>query len=250
MKKIIAIGGGEIGRPGFPVETTRIDKEIIRISGEKRPKLLFLPTASGDSESYAEVVKKHFGRRFGCRVETIFLLRKKNTFSEIRKKVLASDIIYVGGGDTLKMMRCWRELGVDKILREAYEKGIVLSGISAGAICWFSFGNSDSSTRIKKEGLMIKVRGIGLVKILFCPHYDVEKQRRPELKKMMKNTSGVAIAFENCTAIEILDDRFRIIRSKEVAHAYKVYWKNGRYFEKKIPVREKFVGLRTLLVKD
>jgi dipeptidase E len=194
-------------------------------------------------------VKKHFGRRLGYKVEVIFLLRGKNTLSEIRKKIFASDIIYVGGGDTLKMMRCWRELGVDKILREAYEKGIVLSGISAGAICWFSFGNSDSSMRIKKEGSMIKVRGIGLIKILFCPHYDVEKQRRPELKKMMGKTSGVAIALENCTAIEIIDNYFRIIRSKTTANAYKVYWKNGKYFENKIPMQEKFVDLTTLLVK-
>jgi len=64
--KIVAIGGGEIGRPGFPVETTKIDKEIIALTGKKNPRLLFIPTASSDSESYYEVVKKHFGKRLGC----------------------------------------------------------------------------------------------------------------------------------------------------------------------------------------
>ncbi len=183
MQKIVAIGGGEIGRPGFPVETTSIDKEIIFLSGKKRPKLLFIPTASSDSESYFEVVKQHFGKRLGCETDVLYLIKNRQQKNEIEKKILGSDIIYVGGGNTLKMMKIWRKLGVDKMLLKARNKGIVLSGVSAGAICWFSFGLSDSLLFSNKNAPMIRVRGLNFVQHLFCPHYNFEKKRKPELKK-------------------------------------------------------------------
>ena len=147
------------------------------------------------------------------------------------------------------MMKAWRRLGVDKILQEAYKKGIVLSGVSAGAICWFSFGLSDSLLFTKENAPMIKVRGLGFVNSLFSPHYDFEKKRKPELKKMMKKTSGVAIAIENCCAMEIIDDTFRIINSKKTAKAYKVYWKNGKYFEEEILKKKDFLPIRELIIK-
>jgi len=250
MKKIVAIGGGEIGRPGFPVETTSIDKEIISLSGKKKPRLLFIPTASSDSESYFEVVEKHFGKRLGCAIDVLYLLKNKQPQSEIRKKILSSDIIYVGGGNTLKMMKAWRRLGVDKILQDAYKKGIVLSGVSAGAICWFSFGLSDSLLFTKKEAPMIKVRGLSFINSLFSPHYDFEKKRKPELKKMMKKTSGVAIAIENCCAMEIIDDTFRIINSKKTAKAYRVYWKDRKYFEEEISKKKEFLPIKELITKN
>ena len=109
MKKIIAIGGGEIGRR----ETVKIDKEIIKLSGQKRLKLLFVPTASSDSEKYIEVVKKYFGKKLGCLVDVLYLVNRKVSRQEIKDKILNSDIIYVGGGNTLKLMTIWRRLGVD-----------------------------------------------------------------------------------------------------------------------------------------
>lgn len=248
--KIIAIGGGEIGRPGFPIETTSIDKEIISLSNKKKPKLLLIPTASSDSESYFEVVKKHFGKRLECAVDVLYLLKDKQAKDVIEKKILNSDIIYVGGGNTLKMMKVWKKLGVDKILLKAYKKGIVLSGVSAGAICWFSFGNSDSLLFSNKNAPMIKVRGLGFISAFFCPHYDVEKKRKPELKKMMKKTSGVAIAVENCCAIEIVDNNFRIIYSKKTAKAYKVYWKNKKYFKEEIQKKKDFLPIKELIKKN
>src|SRR3989344_5093693 len=134
--KIVAVGGGEIGRPGTSIETEKIDKETIKLSGKKHPKLLFIPTASSDSEGYVEVVKKYFGKRLGCKVDVLRLLKSKPNRREIRKKILGTDIVYVGGGITLKMMAVWRKLGVDSILEVAVRKGIVLSGVSAGAVCW------------------------------------------------------------------------------------------------------------------
>ena len=119
MTKIIAIGGGEIGRPSYPVETTKIDKEIMALSGKKKPRFIFIPTASSDSEGYVKTVKRHFGKRLNCRVDILYLIKEKPSKKEIEKKILNSDIIYVGGGNTLKMMKIWRKYGVDKILKKA-----------------------------------------------------------------------------------------------------------------------------------
>lgn len=249
MKKIIAIGGGEIGRPGFSVETMQIDKEIIRLTGKKKPRLLFIPTASSDSVSYVETVQKHFGQTLGCKIDVLYLIGTDFNTKEIEEKVFGSDIIYVGGGNTLKMMKIWRKIGLDKILKQAYEKGIVLSGVSAGSICWFELGSSDSRKFIDPKADLIKVSGLGFIKALHCPHYDFEKDRKPELKKMMKNTSGIAIAIDNCCAIEIIDDTYRIISSKPNANAYKVYWKANIYHEEVINKEVEFRQLNALLRK-
>jgi len=144
MKKIVAIGGGEIGRPEHSIETLKIDREIIRLSGKKQPKFLFIPTASIDAGDYVKVVNSYFGKKLGCAIDVLYLVNRKTSYQEIKNKILNSDIIYVGGGNTLKMLKLWRKLGVDKILAVAYKKGIVLSGVSAGAICWFKYGHSDS----------------------------------------------------------------------------------------------------------
>ena len=247
--KIVAIGGGEIGRPGFPVETTKIDKEIIRLTGKLKPKILFIPTASSDSEGYAKVVEKHFGTNLGCKVDTLFLLKQKLSRKEIEDKILDADMIYVGGGNTLKMMNVWRKYGVDKLLVKASEKGVVLSGVSAGAICWFRSGSSDSRRFTDPKADLIKVNGINLVPALFCPHYNFEKDRKPDLKRLMRKTSGVAIAIDNCCAIEIIDGTYRIISSKRTANAYKVYWKKNKYYEEMIEKTTALLPLEGLLKK-
>jgi dipeptidase E len=252
--KIIAIGGGEIGRPNknggfYPVETIAIDKEIIKLTGKKNPKLLFIPTASSDSELYCEIVKKYFGNKLGCKTDVLYLIKEKISKKEIEKKVFDSDIIYVGGGNTLKMMRVWKKNGLDKILKQAHEKDIILSGLSAGAICWFKWGNSDSRRFDNPKADSIKVSGLGLINALYCPHYDVEKHRKDGLKKMMKKTSGVAIAVDNCCAIEIIDDKCRIISSKPSANAYKAYWKGNKYYEEVIKKEKELKPLKDLLRK-
>ena len=249
MKKIVAIGGGEIGRPGYPVETTEIDKEIIRLAGKKNPRLLFIPTASADSQSYYEIVKQHFGKDLGCKTDVLYLINKDLSKKEIKKKVFGSDIIYVGGGDTLKMMKIWRKTGTDKILEQAYAKGIVLSGVSAGSISWFRWGNSDSRKSVDSNADFIKVSGLGFIKALNCPHYDFDKERKPGVKKMMKKTAGVAIAIENCCAIEIIDNRYRIISSKASANAYKAYWKADEYHEEAIKKEKELRPISGLLNK-
>lgn len=245
--KIIAIGGGEIGRPGYPVETTEIDKEIIKLTGKKNPKLLFLPTASSDSQGYVDVVRDHFEKRLGCEVDVLYLLNKKVSPEEMRKKIFSSDIIYVGGGNTLKMMNTWRRTGLDKLLQEAGNKGIVLSGVSAGAICWFKDGSSDSRRFTNPNAGLIRVKGLNIIPVLFCPHYDVEVDRKADLKDLMKKTVGIAIAVDNCCAFEIVDERYRIIDTKPTANAYRVYWQNGRFVEEKIEKSNNYTPISDLL---
>lgn len=236
--KIIAIGGGEIGRPGYPVETLSIDREIIRLSGKSRPRLLFIPTASSDSAVYCETAKKHFGRRLGCRVDILYLINKKVSGKEIATRVFNSDIVYVGGGATSKLMRVWRKTGTDEILKQACQKGIVLAGVSAGSICWFRWGASHSKKRLS---------GLGLVNALHCPHYAKEAKRGIGLKSLMNRTPGVAIALDDCCAVEIIGRTYRILSSKPSAKAYKLFWKENRYHEKTIEKKKLFRPLPELL---
>ena len=238
--KIVAVGGGEIGRPGTRIETEKIDRETIKLSGKKHPKLLFIPTASSDSEGYVEVVKKYFGKRLGCKVDVLYLLKRKPSKKEIKNKILGSHIIYVGGGNTLKMMKRWKALGVDRILKEAVRKGIVLSGVSAGAVCWFKYANSDSHQFTNPEAPLIRIRGLGFIPALGCPHYDGDRERKPALKKMMKNTPCVAIALDNCAAIEIVGNKYKIITSRPRAGAYRVFWGRGNFHHERLPSREGF----------
>ena len=136
----------------------------------------------------------------------------------------------MGGGNTLAMMRLWRRLGVDPLLRAAYEKGIVLAGISAGAICWFDAGHSDSmSFYDPRNWEYIRVKGLGLVHGIHCPHYNGRTRgvpRRKDFQEMIGKTGGIGIAIENNCAIEFIDGRlYRVIGSRSNARAYRL-WKN------------------------
>lgn len=235
MQKIVAVGGGKIGWGATPSQVMPISQEIVRLSGKKKPKLIFLPTASSDEKYYVRMVQGHFGGKLGCQVDVLYLHRQKPLFAEIRARVLKADIVYVGGGNTLMMMNRWKKLEVDRVLREAHQKGKVLCGTSAGAICWFRQGNSDSRKYHDPQAGLIKVTGLDFIDALACPHYDAEKDRKPELKKMMKKTRGVAIAIDNCAALEVVGNRCRCFSSKPTAKVYRVYWDKGHYFQNPVP---------------
>lgn len=247
MGKIVAIGGGEIGRLDYPVETTEIDRQIINLTGKSSPKVLLLPTASSDSDLYLETFQKYFGERLGCKTDALCLVKEKPSTQEIEEKIFGSDAVYVGGGNTAKMIRIWRKLGVDEVLRKAHEKGIVLSGLSAGAICWFRYSNSDSRKFKNPAACLIRLQGLGLINAAACPHYDVEEDRKPKLKEIMKRTPGVAIALDNCSALEVVDDSYRILSSRDGACAYKVYWSRGKFYEEVIPIETTYRPLAELL---
>ena len=174
-RAMVAIGGGNIRTRG----TAAIDREIIRLSKKKNPKLLFLPTASSDSERYWRHVQQYFGEFLKCETDVLFLIQDEPSTEQVRAKIRAADIIYVGGGNTLMMMRLWRRMGVDKLLQAAYENGTVLSGISAGAICWFDSGHSDSMAFYNpRTWKYINVKGLGLIRGMLCPHYNSMTDRK------------------------------------------------------------------------
>jgi len=246
MGKIIAIGGGEIR----DLETLPIDKEIVKLTGKKNPKALFIPTASGDAEGYWQTFQKVYGETLRCKPEVLYLIREHLEKSEIEERILSSDLIYVGGGNTLKMLKIWHKNGVDKLLTRAYEKGIVLSGLSAGAICWFRYGCSDSRRFSNPEDAsFMRIKGLNLVNLTVSPHHIREKHRDKGLIKLMKNTPGMAIALDDNCAIEIIDSKYRIISSKKEAGAKKVYYFHGKPHEEKIKPKEDYNPISQLLEK-
>ncbi|HME34362.1 MAG TPA: peptidase E [Candidatus Sulfotelmatobacter sp.] len=246
-KAIVAIGGGNIRTKG----TAAIDREIIRLTRKKNPKLLFIPTASSDAEPYWQHVQEYFGGFLRCKTDVLFLIRERPSKEQIRSKIASADVIYVGGGNTLLMMRIWRRLGVDALLKAAYEKGTVLSGISAGAICWFESGHSDSMSFYNPQHWnYINVKGLGLVQGILCPHYNGRTRgvpRRKDFRDMIRKTGGCGIALENNCALEFIDGRFyRVIRSKPGARAYKVYRAGGEVIARQIRPHDQLAAVETL----
>jgi dipeptidase E len=246
-KAIVAIGGGEIRTRG----TAPIDREIIRLSKKKNPKLLFIPTASSDSERYWKHVQEYFGKFLKCKTDVLFLIKEKPSREKIRRKILSADIIYVGGGNTLQMMRFWRRLGVDRFLKAAYKNGTVLSGISAGAICWFDSGHSDSmSFYSPKRWKYINVRGLGLIKGIHCPHYNSMTRgipRRRHFRHMIRKSGGIGIAIENNCAIEFIDGRFyKVIASKNYSRAYRIYKAGGEVITEQIRREKQLAPVESL----
>ena len=148
------------------------------------------------------------------------------------------------------MMRIWRGLGVDKILKRAYERGIVFAGVSAGAICWFDSGHSNSLFYYnQKNWKYINVKGMGLVKGIFCPHYDgaVGAAKRSEhFSQMIKKTGGMGLAVDNLCAIEVIDDKYKVLSSAPEASAYRVYKKRGRVVSEKIKVTDGMLPISEL----
>ncbi len=245
--KIVAIGGGDLQAEEGPAQTLALDEEILRLTGKARPRLLFLPTASGDAEGYVEAVEQHFGGTLGCRVEALCLAREREARPHWHRQILSANVIYVGGGNTEKMMRIWRRLGLDLLLRAAAEKGVVLSGLSAGAICWFRYGCSSSRRHRRPEADLIRVRTLGLVGATLCPHFDSEGDRRAGLKGIMSRTPGVGLALDDCCALEITGDRYRVLTSRDTARAWRAYWRRGEYHEESLEPTEDWRNLAALL---
>ena len=194
-KNIVAIGGGGFGRSLGSLE---IEKYIISLINKKRAKICFIPTASGDSSLY----KLNFYRAFSkldCITSHIdFFSRTEN----LEEKVLTQDIIYVGGGNTKSMLAVWKEWNLHEILRNAYEKGIVMSGVSAGAICWFNKGITDSYA----EELAI-IDCLGIVEGIACPHFDEEKEREPYVNGVInKEIIKSCFCIEGNCALHVKDN--------------------------------------------
>ncbi len=131
--------------------------------------------------------------------------------------IAAADIVYVGGGNTLRMMKLWRRRGVDRMLMKAAADGTVLAGVSAGAICWCTAGVSDSRSFNAHDGTWpyIAVRGLGLINVLLSPHHDGDPGRGNGLRRLVRTKRLVGVGLDDCAALELVDERFRILSCRD-----------------------------------
>ena len=171
---ILAIGGGAVLSPG-----SRLEHLLLELSGKERPRVAYLPTAAADGEERIALARGVFGRR-DCELDVITLF---GTPDDPVKRVAAADVVYVNGGNTANMLAIWRVHGIDRALREVWERGVVLGGWSAGANCWFE----DSVTDSFGPGLRELGGGLGLLPGSFCPHYDGEPERRPTYTRLVRD---------------------------------------------------------------
>ena len=261
-KKIVAIGGGENGRKMTdgtfaPYETGPMDIEIIKITEKKHPNFLFIahtiPTEEGQ-ENYFETMQRIYGEKYGCECKLLKTtdLTNKQLVNEL---IEWADIIYEGGGNTLDMIALWKETGFDKTLRNAWETGKVMCGVSAGANCWFKECSSDSlQIKFGKDQPLIMVECIGLVDGLFVPHCDAPG-RHDNAKDLLKTSNQIGLSLSNCAALEIIDDKYRLITSDASnygfeAYGLKSYWENGKYIEERINSSIEFKPLSELLSRN
>ena len=243
QEKIVAIGGGKLAEH----ETLKIDQEIVRLTGKRKPNALFIPTASSDSEEYWEFFHAVYGRKLGCRTDVLWLLRETPAPKICREKILSADLIYVGGGNTLKMMRRWRWLGVDKLLRRSLKNGTVLAGLSAGCICWFEWGHSDSMAFYHPEDWdYVRVKGMGFINALGCSHYHAEK-REENFRAMVKRNGDIGLAMDNNCALEVINGKYRVITSQKGVNAYRVHRHRGKVFQEIIEQKKKYEPLEFLV---
>ncbi len=206
--------------------------ELAALTGRKRPRLVYLPTAVGDD---AAACLRWFERCAPLRVEPlvqrVFIdsLTQTRGFDEV---LLAADGIVASGGNTLNQQAIWRAQGIDKVLREAWKRGIVLGGASAGALCWFACGSTDS----RPKALSV-VQGLGLLPGSHCPHYDSEPGRRPQYQALV--ASGELPAGYACDdAAGLLFEGRRLARVLQMApgaQAYRVSRRGGRAVERALP---------------
>ena len=216
--KVITIGGGEISQ----LETLELDYFICSQTDKREPKALFIPTASGDAEGYCKTFQHVYGKQLGCKVD--FLLATKSNFSQqdAIQKILSADLVYVGGGNTQRMLKIWRDYGIDLALRQAGQNGTVLSGLSAGAICWYEAGLSDSDRFSAVEGSswsLKRLEGLGFLPGVFCPHLDKEQRHEP-LLNLVGSSGERAVACDNGAAIFWENGVARVFTSLPRAYAY------------------------------
>ena len=220
-KNIVAIGGGGFGRS---LGELKIEKYITSLVNTKRPKVCFIPTASGDNDLY----KLNFYRAFSklnCITSHIdFFSRTEN----LEKKILNQDIIYVGGGNTKSMLAIWKEWNLNNILKSGYERGIVMSGVSAGAICWFDKGVTDSFA----DKLEI-IDCLGVVRGIACPHYDEEKEREPFVREIINSQRvNSCICIEGNCALHINNDlNYKSINFGSKKKCLKIFKQNSELIE-------------------
>lgn len=216
-RHIVAIGGGGLSRqPDY----LALERYILALTGRSTPRIAFLGTATGDAD--AAIVRFYAACSvLDCRPTHVPLFRRT---VDLRATLLAQDVIYVGGGNTRSMLAAWREWDLPQLLHEAWQAGIVLAGVSAGAICWFEQGVTDSlADRLSPMACL------GFLPGSCCPHYSEEAERRPAYTRLIGSgrvRPGIAIddgAAAHFTGTEL----HGVIAARSQAQAYRVTVQDG-----------------------
>lgn len=229
MGRIVAIGGGDL-QSNFP-----INKYIVEMDKKNSHNFLFVGTASGDAEGYIDNIKSAF-EPLNCQVKALCLTRKEYAQTDIDELLEWADLIYVGGGDTFSMIEIWRKYGLDKKLLEVYTKDTaILTGISAGAMCWFDCGHSNSEVfwvdGVMQYGWVEQL--LNIHPYAYCPHYE---ERVESFDKMIteKNISGLAMEVD--TAFIEENGKIKYIKCNEGSNAYILKKVNGTVVKEKLEV--------------
>lgn len=222
-RKIFIMGG---------VYGTSAIRYMAQLTGKPRPKLLYLPTASADSQAgIINWYKACATLEVTPLVQESFIAssRQDRSWDEV---LLSVDGIVASGGNTLNQQAIWKAQGIDEVLRRAWDQGIVLGGASAGSLCWFDEGTTDS----RPKALSI-VKGLGFIPTSHCPHYDAEKDRRPLYMKLVASGEmKPGYACDNNAGIYFEDTQVkRVVRTTPDAKAFFVDRVNGQAVERELP---------------
>jgi peptidase E len=226
-QQIIAMGGG-----GFSMEPENLalDRYILAASGVPNPKVCFLPTASGDAQSYIDRFYAAF-TTLPCTPSHLSLFQPHT--ADIPAFLLEQNVIYASGGSTRNLMALWREWQLDRILLQAWQSGIVLAGISAGSLCWFEEGLSDSVI----AGDLRPMRCLGFLPGSHSPHYDGEPGRRPAYHRLIAEQKlSPGYAADDGAALHFTGTALtRVVSSRPAAKAYRVRWTGTEVEETPLP---------------
>jgi peptidase E len=228
-RRIVAVGGGGFAStPDSPV----LDY-VLAAAGKPRPRVCFVPTAGGDALPYVALFYRACLAR-DCEPSDTPLFER--TGEDLREKLLAQDVIWVGGGNTANLLAIWRAHGVDSAMREAWEAGVVLSGSSAGMICWFEASITDSFG----PQLDALDDGLGFLPGSACPHYDGEDRRRPVFREAVAGGFPAGYAADDHAALRFDGTELReCVAAREGACAWRVEPDgSGGATERALPTRQ------------
>jgi dipeptidase E len=234
---IVAMGGG-----GFSMEPANplLDDFVLSLSRRQPARVCFVPTASADSATYLVRFFRAFSGRCIPTDLTLFdsplLPRRPARSSELAAFVAEQDVIYVGGGSTANLLAVWRAHGLDVILREAWSNGIVLTGLSAGMVCWFSGGLTGSNGGVERLG-----DGLALIDASACPHYSGNEERQQSYHRAIAEGLASGYAVDDGAALHFAGTALaEAVSSRPVSGAYRVELVEGRVVQTQLPIR--FLG--------
>jgi peptidase E len=213
--QIVAFGGG-----GFSMEAGNplLDDYVLALAGVERPRICFVPTASGDADHY--VVR--FYRAFSparCEPSHVSLFRRDRGARDPVEQLLDQDIIYVGGGNVTSLLGVWRAHGIHDVLQEAWRRGTVLCGVSAGSLCWFE----QAVTMYHWGRPPAPIAGLGFLPHSNCVHVDAEPRRLEAHRELVADGMRAGYAAEDGAALHFVgSDLHRVVASRPAAKAYHV----------------------------